>query len=197
MWEIIHTHLFNHHILPTAFLLIFAETWLWVPYLITCILYLNLYLQIGIILWMTLSHILPFQTLHMFWMKIDLSTELVLHNQHALKFMKSVTGSLNIHWQQRTIPIYPYLLHFFLASLVILPSLIFHVYLRRQKHPLLIIHRTHWMSVHHLTMERTNHSFNIHLIFIYLFQKCRGWTFLLLIYPSVQFIESWGCHPTS
>lgn len=53
---------------------------------------------------------------------------------------------------------------FFPDLLGFLPSLIFHVYLHPWKYPLLIIHKTHRMLVHNLTMERTDHYLNIHLI---------------------------------
>ena len=165
MWDNMHTLLLNHHALLTSLLLIFMQTWLWFPYVVTCILYLNLHLCTRMILWMIMSSVLPFRTLHLLWMRIKPSTELVLHNQHVLSFTKSMAGSFNIHQQKRTTPIYSYLLHSFLTSLVILPSQIFHVYLHPRMHPLLIISRTHQMLVHDLTIERTNHYLNIHLIF--------------------------------
>lgn len=122
MWESMHRHLLNRHILPTSLLPIFIQGQLWIHWVITCILYLNLHLCTLIILQITLSRVLPLSTLHLFWIRIDLSTKLVLHNQHVLSFKNSMTGSLNIHRQQRTIPVCLYLLRFFLTSLVILPS---------------------------------------------------------------------------
>ena len=59
----------------------------------------------------------------------------------------------------------------FLTSLLILPSMISHVYLRLRMHPLLIIRRTHHMLVHHLTTERKNHSLKILLIFHLIFPE--------------------------
>lgn len=97
--------------------------------------------------------------------------ELFLHNQPAMSFMKSTSRILSINQWQRMTPFYPHLLLFFLTYLVILPSLILHVYLCLWMHPLLIICRTKWMLVHHPTTEGTNHSLKTHLILHLLFPQ--------------------------
>lgn len=83
MWDNKHTHLLNRHVLPTLLLPIFVQNWLGIPWVITCISYLNLHPRILIILQIALSCVLPFQTLPLFWTRIDLLTELVLHNTLA------------------------------------------------------------------------------------------------------------------
>ena len=164
-----YTHPFNYHILPTSFLSIFTWIWLQIPWVVTCTCYLNLRLHVLLIFQITLSCVLPFQTLHLLWMRIEPSMELVLHNQRVLSFMKGMNGILNINPRRIMIPFYLCLLCFFLTSLVVLASLISHVYICLRMNPLLIICRIHQVLVHHPTVERTNHSLKIHLILPLLF----------------------------
>ena len=97
--------------------------------------------------------------------------ELVLHNQHVFSFMKSMTRILSINTRRRMTPFCSSPLHYFLTSLVNLPSMISHVYLHLQMHLLLIKSVTHQMLVHHSTMERINYSLKIHLTFHLPFPK--------------------------
>lgn len=140
-----------------------------------------------------LSCVRPFRTLHLLWTRNNPLTKLVLHNQHVLSFMKSMSGSLNINTQRRMTPFRPRPLRSFLASLVNLPSMILHVCLHPQMHPFSITRRTHRMLVHHSTTERISYSLKIHFILYLFFWKHRGWVRALFIYLSIWFIWSWGC----
>ena len=97
--------------------------------------------------------------------------------------MKSMSGSLSINTRLRMTPFHLSPLRSFLTSLVNLPSMISHVCLHPQMLPLLIFHGTHCTLAHHPTTERTNHSFEIHLIFHLLFLEMQRVNILPLHLP--------------
>lgn len=193
MLRIMLTHLFSLHILPTSLHSIFTQCWLWVPQVPICILFHDLRLHTQLFLWMMLSCVLLFQTLHLLWMRNKPLTELELHNQHALSFTKSMSGSLSINTRWRKTPFHPRPLHSFLTSLVNLPSIILHVCIHPQMHPLLITRRAHgcWSII------RQQRGWLIHRkstwSFICLFRKHRGRVCSLFIYPFIWFILLWWC----
>lgn len=192
MLRIMLTHLFILHTLPTSLHMIFTQIWLWFLRVLICIIFFDLYLCTEVFHWMMLSCAHPFWTLHLLWMRNNRLTGSVLHNQHAMSFKKSLNGSTNINtWWRRT-PFCFSPLRSFLTSLVNLPSIILHVYLYPQMHPLLITQRTHRMLVHHLIMERINYSLKIHLILHLSFPKTQRmslFTFhlpLYVIHPTMR-----------
>ena len=165
------THLFIFHILPTSLHLIFAQIRLLVLEVLICILFYDLCLPTRVFLQMMFSYVCPFWTLHLLWTRNKPLTELVLHNQHAMSFMKNMSGSLSTNTRWRMTPFRRSPLHSFLTSLVNLPSMVLHVCLHPWMHPFFITRRTRQMLTHHTTMERTNHSLKIHLIFHLPFPK--------------------------
>lgn len=121
-----------------------------------------------------LSCVCPFQTLHLLWTRNNPLTELVLQNQHVLSFMKSMSAIFSINTRQRMTPFHLSPFRYFLTYFLNLPSLIFHVCLHPQMHPLLITRKTHQMLVQHSTTERIRYSMKTHLIFHFFLGNTEG-----------------------